>query len=100
MEAIFLILLIVGIIILVVGVVVDESSFMIFGIIFICASAFFIPLLDTDDDHVVTIQQIEYAVNKCSSFGGLKEIRNDDIICMDKTKIKNEFKPEKKVEAE
>lgn len=48
----------------------------------------------------ITIQEIEYAINKCSSFGGLKEFRSDVIICMDKTEININFEPEKKVEAE
>lgn len=93
------ILLIGGFILLVIGFIIDEGLFLFFGALFIAIGAF-IPLPDTDDDHVITVQQIEYIVNKCSSFGGLKEIRNDDIICMDKTKIKNEFNPEQKVEAE
>lgn len=48
----------------------------------------------------ITVQEIEYAINKCSSFGGLKEFRSDVIICMDKTEINMNFEPEKKVEAE
>ena len=53
-----------------------------------------------NEDSFTTIEQIEYAVNKCSPFGGLKALHTDVIICMDQTQIKMNFEPEKKVEVE
>ena len=81
----------------------DDPTFVFIGcvisfMIFIFSMNGLIKKDDTIDS--LTIQEIEYAINKCSSFGGLKEFRSDVIICMDKTEINMNFEPEKKVEAE
>lgn len=61
------------------------------------AMFFTMPTKKPTEQDVLTLQEIEYGISKCASFGGLKAIRDDDtIICADKTEIK----PEKKVEAE
>lgn len=44
-----------------------------------------------EEHSFTTIEQIEYAVNKCSSFGGLKALHTDVIICMDETQIKKRY---------
>ncbi len=103
MEGVGVVLTIAGLFLLIVALATEEGLFAFFGVIF-CAFGILM-LLHGDDtvtipDDTVTIQEIEYAINKCSSFGGLKEFRSDVIICLDKTEIKMNFEPEKKVEAE
>lgn len=82
----------------------DDDNFfnVIIGIISFLVFIFSTASLNKKDKEIdtLTIQEIDYAVNKCSSFGGLREFRGDVIICMDKTEIKMNFEPEKKVEAE
>ena len=84
---------------------VEDDSVIAFIVTAICAIALlcifaFMPAPPKIKQDSITIQEIEYAINKCSSFGGLKEFRSDVIICMDKTEINMNFEPEKKVEAE
>lgn len=48
----------------------------------------------------ITLERVQYIVNKCEPFGGLKHFINDDIVCADGTQIKMNFTPETKVEQE
>lgn len=101
MEAAGVLLAIVGIIVFVAAFIVDEGVFAAFGVLFLLlGGTMVVSAPDTSDGDIVTIQEIEYAINKCSSFGGLKEFRGDVIICSDKTEIIMNFEPEKKVETE
>lgn len=84
---------------------IEEDNIVAFVITCICAIILLgtiasMPASPQIKEDSVTIQEIEYAVNKCEPFGGLKEFRSDVIICMDKTEIKMSFEPEKKVESE
>lgn len=81
----------------------DDNSLIFFvGVVSFMVFVFSVNALVKREETLdtVTIEEIEYAINKCSSFGGLKEFRSDVIICTDKTEINMNFEPEKKVEAE
>jgi hypothetical protein len=101
MEFIGVALAILGLYLLVIGFIVDDYYGVFVGaIFFILGLLLFIFSSKPHNDGSITIQEIEYAMNKCSSFGGLKEFRDGVIICMDKTEIKLNFEPVKKVEVE
>ncbi len=61
----------------------------------VCLFLLILALVSDEGYRPITAQEIEYIVNKCSSFGGLKEFTRDDIICMDGTAIKMNFIKEK-----
>ena len=83
--------------IMIIAYVIDDDTVAFIAFIsgLVCLFALGLSLVSDEVNCSITAQEIEYVVNKCSSFGGLKEFTRDDIICMDGTAIKMNFIKEK-----